>query len=217
MPKQIIIIVLVSLILAGCGSPTPDPSVVAQQVEETVSAIPTQTALPTYTPNPTLTPYPTYTNVPTQKPKVIVVTPTNTPTSTLTPTPINSPTATLKPTNTLQPWQKTQESYKATQSFYASYETVNQKDFLTYPDKYDGKKISAKCRIFNVADIYTIQCYFPYTYEAFYVEMAESFDDLYEDEHLTIYGNGSGEKCFTNTMGNQVCQPLITDAFFTKP
>lgn len=212
-----LLVILVLLLLAGCATPTPDPAVVAQQVEETVSAIPTQTTYPTYTPNPTQTPFPTYTNVPTQTPKVIIVTPTNTPTSTLTPTPINSPTPTTPPTNTPQPWQLTQESYKSTQSFYASYETVNQKDFLTYPDKYNREKVSAKCRIFNVVDTYQIQCYFPYTYEAYYVEMDKSFDDLYEDEHLTIYGIGDGEKCFTNTMGNQVCQPLIKDAFFTKP
>lgn len=217
MAKIISIVLIISILMVGCTAPAPDSAAIEKIVEETVSAIPTQTALPTYTPNPTLTPYPTYTNVPTQKPKVIIVTPTNTPTSTLTPTPINSPTPTTPPTNTPQPWQKTQESYKATQSFYAAYESVVQKDFLTYPDKYDGKKVSAKCRIFNVPDTYTIQCYFPYTNDAFYVEMDKSFNDLYEDEHLTIYGIGNGEKCFTNTMGNQVCQPLITDAFYTKP
>jgi hypothetical protein len=215
--RTILIAVLISIFLAGCSAPASDPALIENIVKETMAAMPTQTAYPTKTANPTYTPYPTYTNVPTQKPKVIIVTPTNTPTSTLTPTPINSLTPTTPPTNTPQPWQLTQESYKSTQSFYASYETVNQKDFLTYPDKYDGKKISAKCRIFNVADTYTVQCYFPYTYDAFYVEMDMSFDDLYEDEHLTIYGIGNGEKCFTNTMGNQVCQPLITDAFYTKP
>lgn len=70
MPKWIIIIVLTSLILAGCAPSTPDPAVIEQVVRETVSSVPAATAYPTYTP------YPTYTS----QPSPTMAEPTNTPT-----------------------------------------------------------------------------------------------------------------------------------------
>jgi len=145
------------------------------------------------------------------------LTPTLTPTATLTPTPINSPTPTTPPTATFTTWQLTSEAVKATNDFFAQYSYVNQKDFLTYPDKLDGEKIKIQCRIFNVVDTKSIQCYISGTYDAFYVDMKNKFDNLYEDDRITIYGIGDGEHCFTNRMGNLTCQPLLSDSYFTKP
>lgn len=214
-----LLVLLVLLILAGCATPTPDPAVVAQQVEETVSSIPTQTAYPTYTPNSTYKPEPTLTAVVITKvvTATFTLTPSNTPTSTATLTPVYTATKTLPPTATQNSWQKTNTAYKETQTYYGTFNAVNSKDFITYPDKYYNIKVKVGCRIFNVVDRESVQCYIPGTYDAFYVEMKDSFDDLYEDNRITIYGTGTIEKCFTNTMGNQVCQSLIKNAFFTKP
>lgn len=208
MIKRIYLLLILLFVLAACA---PKPEQLQPLVAQTLTAIPTQTAYPTYTPNPT------YTSDPTQTPRVIIVTPTHTLTPTLTRTPTSSPTPLMSPTNTLMPWQSTQEAYRATQAFYDTYEKVPMRDFLTYPDKYINKKVSANCRIFNVVGDKSIQCYFAGTSEAFYVETLRSFDDLYEKDYLTIYGLGGGEKCFTNMMGAEICQPLITNAFYTKP
>lgn len=206
--RRIIILSITILLLVGCS---PSPEKLQSLVEQTLAAIPTSTAYPTYTPNPT------FTNVPTQTPKVIIVTATRTLTPTMTRTPTSSPTPLMSPTSTLLPWQSTQEAYKATQAFFDTYEKVQMRDFLTYPEKYTGNKISANCRIFNVVGSKAVQCYFAGTTEAFYVDMLKAFDDLYEKDYLTIYGLGGGKKCFTNMMGAEICQPLITNAFYVKP
>jgi hypothetical protein len=214
--KRIFVALLTVLVFAACS---PKPEQLQVLVEQTVAAIPTQTAYPTYTPNPTYTREPTYTPEPTYTAVVItkIVTPTNTATATLTPTPIHTPTPTKPPTATFSNWQLTNVAYKATNSFMASFESVPWKDFVTYPDKYKGKEVRISCRIFNVADSNDVQCYITATYEAVYVTMLESFDSLYEDDRITVYGIGAGSKCFTNTMGNLTCQPLIDEAFYTKP
>jgi hypothetical protein len=205
--KRLIILILAVFLIAGCS---PKPEQLQPFVEQTVSAIPTQTAYPTYTPNPTHTPYPTYTKVPTQTPKVIVVTPTNTPTSTLTLTPLQSPTPTEPPTYTPQPWQLTQEAKKATQQALAEYEQVNIRDYTTYPDKYAEKKIKVSGQIFNIIDKNTFQIWISGTREAVVVLSIQEFDNLYENDYVTIYGLGGKEKhCGTNAMGGEVCQPMV--------
>jgi hypothetical protein len=111
----------------------------------------------------------------------------------------------------------TATSYRATTDYLASFKQVQWRDFITYPEKYEGERIKLGCRVFNVVKSSRhIQCYVSGTYEAFYVKFKDSFDDIYEDSYLTIYGTGDGLECFTNTMGNQVCQPLIKDAFYTR-
>ncbi|MBP7212676.1 MAG: hypothetical protein KBA03_00425 [Anaerolineaceae bacterium] len=213
---KIILLSTLLIFLAGCA---PKPEQVMPFVEQTLTALPTQTNYPTNTPYSTYTPYPT--NTPHVITKVVTatrtLTPTLTPTQTFTPTPINSPTPTTPPTATFTTWQLTSEAVKATNDFFAQYSYVNQKDFLTYPEKLKDEKIKIQCRVFNVVSTKDIQCYISGTYDAFYVNMKNSFDNLYEDDRITIYGIGDGEHCFTNRMGNLTCQPLLSDAFFTKP
>ena len=206
--KRFITIVTLLAALSAC---TPKPEQIMPYVEETLIALPTRTGYPTNTPFPTYTPLPTYTKVPTYTPIIKIVTPTNTsePTSTNTPTLTNTPE--------YNAYQLTATSYVATASHLASFEQVQWRDFITYPDKYDEKKIRLSCRVFNVVKgSKHIQCYISGTYEAFYVKFIDSFDDIYEDDYLNIYGTGDGLECFTNTMGSQVCQPLVKDAFYTR-
>ena len=206
--KRLLFVIVVICVLTAC---TPKPEQISPYVDQTLTALPTRTNYPTNTSFPTYTPLPTYTKVPTYTPIIKIVTPTNTlaPTSTKTPTPTNTPE--------YSPYQLTSTAYKATNDYKASFEQVQWKDFITYTDKYDGKKIRINCRVFNIVKSSNhIQCYVPGTYEAFYVKFTDSFDDIYDNNVLTIYGTGDGLECFTNTMGNQTCQPLIKDAFFTR-
>jgi len=147
--------------------------------------------------------------------------PTPTPTATSTPEPTSEwrtlPSYTPKPTNTLTGQQKTSEVVRATNAFIARYTSPDRRDFMTYPEKMLGDKIKMSCLVFNVVNNKSIQCYIPNTYDAFYVSMSKSFDSLYKDDRIIIYGDGAGETCFTNRMGVQTCQPFLEDAFFIKP
>ena len=78
-------VVLVVLLITGCATSTPAPTVAPTQVAE----LPTQTPYPTATAYPTHTPYPTATIRPTNTP--VPPTPTATATATLTPTPSPMP------------------------------------------------------------------------------------------------------------------------------
>ena len=87
------------IFLAGCA---PKPEQVMPYVEQTLTALPTQTKYPTNTPYSTYTPYPTNTPYITNTALVItkVVTATKTLTPTFTSTPEYTPTITNTPTNT---------------------------------------------------------------------------------------------------------------------
>ena len=76
---------LITLLVAGCATATPTPTVVPTRVAE----LPTQTPYPASTAYPTSTPYPTATVPPTSTP--VPPTPTATETATLTPTPTPAP------------------------------------------------------------------------------------------------------------------------------
>lgn len=206
--KRFIPIIVLMVFLCAC---TPKPEQIQPYVHQTLTAYPTQTEYPTNTPFPTYTQLPTYTKVPTYTPIIKVVTPTFTlaPTSTSTPTPTNTPE--------YSPYQFTATAYRSTADYLSTFEIVEWRDFITYPEKYLWKKVRLSCRVFNVVkNSQHIQCYVSGTYDAFYVKFKDSFDDIYENDVLTIYGSGGNLECFTNTMGNEVCQPLVQDAFFKR-
>ncbi|HSN95106.1 MAG TPA: hypothetical protein VLR89_08605, partial [Anaerolineaceae bacterium] len=163
----------------------------------------------------TYTPYPTYTQAPTQTARVVLVTPTNTPTQTLTPTPIKSSTPTQPPTNTPQPWQLTQAVAKKTQAYLDEFEQVNVRDFITYPAKFEGKMIKISGSIFNINGNDEFQIFISGTSDAAYIITREPFDNLYENNYVTIYGYGQGENCFKNVYNAEICQPMV-DAVIVK-
>jgi hypothetical protein len=98
-----VILVMLTLNLAGCGPSEEELAAQATQVAHDIFA--TQTAqAPTFTPTATATP--TSTNTPTSTPTetpTATATPTKTPTPTLTPSPTNTPTETPLPTDTPTP------------------------------------------------------------------------------------------------------------------
>lgn len=187
--KNSCLLLIVFLIMLSACSPS--VSVIEKAISSTEAAKPTQTA------------------------RVIVVTPTNTPTQTLTPTPVRSSTPTQPPTNTPQPWQLTQAAAKKTQTYLEEFEQVIVRDFITYPDKYEGKKIKLSGSIFNINGNDEFQIFISGTSEAAYIISRETFDNLYENNYVTIYGYGQGETCFKNAYNAEICQPIV-DAVIVK-
>lgn len=156
-------------------------------------------------------------------------TPTAAPTSTKTPTPTKPPTNTPLPPETLtaQAIEKTatREAYLLTSTVelrnkqateIARYQPIDWRELVTYPDNHAGEFVRITGRVFNVVDNETIQMFISGTQEGVYVSMRDPFAGLYENDTITVYGMVLGSKCFTNTLGGQVCQPFLMDAFFQK-
>lgn len=80
MKKLLLSLLLVFVVLAGCNSSSPDPSVLNSAVEATILAMPSVTPYPTFTPYPTYTPFPS--------PTVVLPTATSVPTATLSANPL---------------------------------------------------------------------------------------------------------------------------------
>lgn len=99
----------------------------------------------------------------------------------------------------------------------ASYEEIYWKELITYPDNYIGEKVVVRGRIFNINGDTELQMYLAGTYEAVYIVMDKSFSNIYENDSITVYGVIDGTHCGTNAFGGKICQPLIVDAWFTKP
>jgi len=87
--RKTIGLILISFLLAGCGTPVPTPTPIPPTATHTPTPTHTTTPTATHTPTPTDTPTPTATHTPT---------PTDTPTPTATHTP--TPTLTFTPTPT---------------------------------------------------------------------------------------------------------------------
>lgn len=206
--KKILFVFIITLLVSGCSS---SKQISEEEIQATISAgiSLTQKANPTSTntvvPSSTPTETPTLTQTNTSTPTI-----TNTPTITLTPTRTNTPTPTKAP------YQFTQTAYAATQTYFKKFTNVTWKDFYTYPDKFKSEFVQLPCRVFNVIDNENFQCYYPGTYDPFYVLSIEPFDNVYENDYLTIYGVGGGEYCGTNAFGGQVCQPVVVADYIKK-
>lgn len=226
--KKFVILMSVLFLISACSgskrmSDEEIQATISVGIEQTQLANPTSTYTNTPTDTPTYTPTftstPTFTNTPT-----VTLTPTitNTPTITLTPTVTDTPTPSLTPTrtNTLTPtkapYQFTQTAYAKTQDYMAQFKQVDWRDFYTYPDKYKSDYVKLACRVFNVISEGQFQCWYPGTYEAFFVLSVEDFDDIYENDYLTVYGIGGGEYCGTNAFGGEVCSPIVVADFFVR-
>jgi hypothetical protein len=240
--RKIPLLIGVVLLLGGCcfGSffgfiIAPSETNPTQVVTEISQAI-TKVAAVTYTPYPTYTKQPTYTLQPTMEPIIVTVTnsptpkftPTDTSTPTITPTPTRTPTSTSTP-NATQTQRaiinategadatatKVAQNARATE--IAEYEKISYDELVTYPDSHIGEKVWVEGRIFNINGNTELQIWLGWTYDAAYIVMREPFSGIYEDNWITVYGTIYGENCGTNAYGAEVCQPILTDAFYTKP
>ena len=236
MKNLVALLCLCAVLSTACAgtAETISPDAISTAVAQTLTAHPTARNTLII---PSFTPYPTYTPYPTQTPWIKLVTPTASPTPLNTPTETSTPTITFTPTKTATSTStpnstKTQQAIanatkgahatatklaqyaKATQ--IAQYEEVPTKDLVTYPDKYKNKKIKIRGRVFNINSNEEFQMWAGWSYDAVYVYMLKPFDDIYEDNWVTVYGTVEGENCGTNVYGGEVCQPLIIGDFYEK-
>lgn len=153
--------------------------------------------------------------------RTVTLTRTITPTasSTSTPLPAGTLTAQAKETmvkNTGQAKTGTAAAVGYQKTKIASYTDLYWKELSTYPDKYIGQKVIQRGRVMNVVNNQELQIYFAGTYELFYVFMARQFDDIYEGDAITVYGEVGESYCYDTVIGGHMCTPLLTDAFYTK-
>lgn len=139
------------------------------------------------------------------------------PTATFTPLPAtNTPVSTDTPAPTIAPEVLTQEAQVATATELARYVAIDPRELLTYPKDHIGETIIITGRIFNINSNQELQVYVGDGLDAVYVVMRDTFNGIYEDDIIKIYGVIAGENCGTNAFGGEVCQPLLIDAFFEK-
>lgn len=217
--------------LVSCATPPVTPSAfdVQTAIAQTQGAAPTITEIPTQSPTFTVT----YTITPSETP-----TRTSTPTRTVTPTKTDTPTPLPPGTLTAEAIAavRTRASKKATATRVAylngvtatarektaratrvaRYEPISGKELQSYANQHKGEKVYFEGRVFNIAGTQVFQMYYGWTYDAVYVETASSFSGLYEDNYIIVYGTVGGEECFTNVYNAEICQPLITNAWFEK-
>ena len=109
------------------------------------------------------------------------------------------------------------EQRATVQSRVAEYKPIATRELLTYPDNHTGEKVRVSGQVFNVlGGDGVLQMYPTGSTDGIYVDMEDSFNNLYVDDRITVYGTVGGYKCFTNKAGGEVCQPLIEDAFYSK-
>lgn len=196
---SVAVVLVCGIIFVSCVS-QPSQGAIQTAIAETQGAAPTASDTPTTAPTPTRTPSPT-------RP------PTNTPLppETLTAKAIEN-TATREAyllTSTVELRDK-----RATE--IASYQSIDWRELTTYPDNHTGEFVRISGRVFNVVDNETIQLFISGTQEGVYISMRDPFTGLYANDTITVYGMVFGAKCFTNTLGGQVCQPYLIDAFYQK-
>jgi len=246
MNKKYLFLIIIIILVSAC-SKTPDEGAIQTVIAQTMAVQPTPTQTFTIVPSSTFTPTLTNTPTPTNSPtptKTNTPTPTNTftpiPPATLTQIAKEATqtqnsffvTATREQYNkNSTATQNAKNEFATATSYYrtataqvrnatatemASYTTIYWKELATYPENYIGTKVKVSGRIFNIIGS-VIQMYFAGTYEALYVNLREPASGVYEDNSITVYGVVKGYECFTNTMGNQICQPALKNAWFTKP
>jgi septal ring-binding cell division protein DamX len=220
--KAMKILLLLSLIfIVGCQ---PSEGAIQTALAQTQAAIPTTADPPTVT----VTISPTLTDIPT-------TTKTNTPTK----VPTRTPTATLDPAMKTAIYKAQQATKKAqdatatkavaslrktstaqakagTATEIASFLNINVKELVTYPKNHIGEKIKIRGRIFNINSNQEFQMWVGGSYDPVYVYMLKTYDDLYEDNYVTVYGMVADETCGKNSYGAEVCQPLIMGSFYEK-
>jgi len=227
--KKLFLVLFLLGILTAC-SQAPNEQDIQTAIAQTLAVQPTPTLtftiIPsfTFTPTLTITPTPTNTSTPT-----ITNTATLLPPATLTQQAVeltqtkkaDYATATQDARNqnataTSSIRTQTAQSRAATATEMASYKTIYWKELATYPENYIGEKVVVKGRVFNILGS-VVQIYFTGTYEALYVNLKTTASGIYDGDSITVYGIVQGKECFTNAMGNQVCQPALNNAWFTKP
>jgi hypothetical protein len=204
-----ILILVVSILLYGCGGDTTEPpaesvdneATIQAAVDATLAAKSTDTPAPT----PTDTPAPTDTSVPTD---------TSTPIPTNTPTPVPTDTPTPLPTATPTPFSK--EDYIA---------SVTDLDFkeVDKSDRHIGEPVCWKGEVFNIEESNGQTFFQAWYFEGRHAEVADmdafivAYDGILPEVYNEIEVIACGEigERFegTNALGGTISQPSIMAQF----
>lgn len=164
-----------------------------------------QAATPTATPRPTSTLAPKATTRPTSTPSAAQITAT-------------ARAASVKVTATAKAIvaQATAQARATSIALFAGYLPIGRQELVSYAEEHVDETVTFNARIFNIVkdDETTMQVNYAGSSDAIYVETLGSIEGVYEGTNVIIYGKVNGTKCFENTLGNQVCQPHITNAVY---
>jgi len=110
----------------------------------------------------------------------------------------------------------TQEARNSSIAFFAEYLPITRQELVSYAEEHVGEKVLFAARVFNIVkgNNTTIQVDYAGSNDGIYVETLAAIEGVYEGTSLTIYGEVAGTKCFENTMGNEICNPHITNAVY---
>ncbi len=108
------------------------------------------------------------------------------------------------------------EATAARVTLVAQYVAIDYRELVNYADAHVGEKVWIRGRVFNINSNTELQMYFAGTYDAAYVVMEEPFSGIYENDVITVYGTVQGKNCGTNSFGAEICQPLISDGFYSR-
>jgi uncharacterized membrane protein len=172
----------------------------------------------------------TSTRIPTTQPastntSAKVVTPSVTPTFTHTSTPTSTPAAAtltveaqaIISSSTAIAKTDVALAKAATATEFARYVEISIPELVTYPDNHIGEYVKVKGRVFNINSNQELQIFVGSKFDAVYVYMDTPFSGIYVDDRITVYGILFGKNCGTNNFGAEICQPLISGVFLTKP
>jgi hypothetical protein len=112
--------------------------------------------------------------------------------------------------------QATKDAKAATATYLAQYTFIEYRELRDYADQHADEKVCVRGRVFNIVPPDVLQMYFAGTYDALYVEFADSFTSIYENDTITVCGTVYGNYSFQNAMGATISQPAIYEAFLRQ-
>lgn len=104
----------------------------------------------------------------------------------------------------------------ATASFIAAYKPIARGELSSYADNHKGEKVKIQGRVFHVVNSLAFQMFLSDGVTAVYVESATPLTGIYENDHVTVYGQVGGYFEGTNSYGATIRQPAILGALVVK-
>jgi hypothetical protein len=107
----------------------------------------------------------------------------------------------------------TADSIQSTKSFIASYKQINTRELIDYADNHIGEDVVIRGRVFNIINDGELQLWVGGNLDAaVYVQAAGSFENVYKDSFVTVYGTVSGYGEGTNAFGAKIKTPILGSA-----
>ena len=110
-----------------------------------------------------------------------------------------------------------QETANLNATEIAQYTSIDPNELITHPNDHIGESVVVRGRVFYVINNTDFQIWLDgVSYEPVHIAMVNPYNDIFENNSVTVYGIVAGEACGTNISGGQVCQPQIVGVFYEK-